>query len=320
MDEPITVRAFAPATVSNVACGFDVLGFAVDGPGDVVVARERPEPGVELLEITGDDGRLPIAPERNTAGVAVSALLEAADCERGVALSLHKDMPLSSGLGSSAASGVAAAYAASRVLDLEASRELLLRCAMAGEQVACGSAHADNAAPSVYGGLVLIRASDPPDVIPLPVPEGMSCAVVRPHIEIETRAARGLLGDTVPLRAAVTQWGNLGALVAGLFRDDLELIARSLEDVIAEPKRAAQVPGFTAVKNAALDQGAMGCSLSGSGPAIFAICASRPVAEQAAAAMAAAFEAEGLQSDRHVSLVGSEGVREISPEPTPPVP
>ncbi len=313
MDEPRTFHAFAPATVSNVACGFDVLGFAIDGPGDYVVARERPEPGVELLEITGDGGRLPIEPGRNTAGVAASALLEATGCDRGVALSLHKDMPLSSGLGSSAASGAVAAYATSRLFGLEASRELLLNCAMAGEKVACGSAHADNAAPAVYGGLVLIRACDPPDVVSLPVPAGLSCAIVRPHIEIETRASRDLLGDTVSLRAAVTQWGNLGALVAGLFRGDLELIARSLEDVIAEPKRAAQVPGFAAVKGAALDQGAMGCSLSGSGPAIFALCATRPEAERVAAAMAAAFEAEGMPSDRNVTPVGCEGVREVVP-------
>ncbi len=311
--ESKTVRAFAPATVSNVACGFDVLGFAIDGPGDVVVASERSEPGVELLEITGDDGRLPLDPIRNTAGVAASALLEAAGSDRGVRLSLHKDMPLSSGLGSSAASGVAAAYATSRVLGLEASRELLLRCAMAGEQVACGSAHADNAAPSVYGGFVLIRASDPPDIVELPVPDGLTCAVVRPHIEVETRASRGLLGDTVPLRAAVTQWGNLGALIAGLHQGDLELIARSLEDVIAEPKRAAQVPGFAKVQRAALDEGALGCSLSGSGPSIFALCGSHPEAERAATAMAAAFEAEGLESDRYVSKVGAEGVRTTPP-------
>ncbi len=311
MEESRKVRAFAPATVSNVACGFDVLGFAIDEPGDEVVASERPEPGVELLEITGDGGRLPLDAARNTAGVAAAALLEAAGSQRGVALRLHKGMPLSSGLGSSAASGVAAAYATSRVLGLEASRELLLRCAMAGEMVACGSAHADNAAPSVYGGFVLIRASDPPDVVELPVPEGLACAVVRPHIEVDTRTSRGLLGDTVPLRAAVTQWGNLGALVAGLHQGDLELIARSLEDAIAEPRRAGQVPGFREVQRAALEAGALGCSLSGSGPSIFALCAGRTEAERGAAAMAAAFAAEGLDSDRYVSAVGSQGVRAV---------
>ncbi len=316
MQETKVVRAFAPATVSNVACGFDVLGFAIDQPGDVVVASERPEPGVELLEITGDGGRLPLDAARNTAGVAASALLEAAGSSRGVALRLHKHMPLSSGLGSSAASGVAAAYATSRLLGLEASRELLLRCAMAGEQVACGSAHADNAAPSVYGGFVLIRASDPPDVVELPVPEGLTCAVVRPHLEVDARTSRGLLGDTVPLRAAVAQWGNLGALIAGLHRSDLELIARSQEDVIAEPKRSGQVPGFAEVKRAALDEGALGCSLSGSGPSIYALCSGRGQAERTADAMASAFGGQGLDSDRYVSKVGSEGVRMV--EPTPP--
>ncbi len=314
MSETTICRAFAPATVSNVACGFDVLGFAVDEPGDVVVARPRSRPGVELVEVTGDDGRLPRGAERNTAGVAVRALLDATGCDRGVSLSLHKGMPLSSGLGSSAASGVAAAHAANQLLGLGASQEVLLACAMAGERVACGSAHADNAAPSLYGGFVLIRAADPPDVVPLPVPEGLACAVVRPHIEVETRASRGLLGDTVPLKAAVTQWGNLGALIAGLFRGDLELIARSLEDVVAEPRRAGQVPGFAATQRAALDSGALGCSLSGSGPSIFALCASLAGAERAAEAMATALEGEGLASDRYVSGVGTEGVRLLPAE------
>ena len=312
MNATYSCRAFAPGSVSNLACGFDVLGFAIEQPGDEVVVRERSEPGVELLELSGDDGRLPRDAARNTAGVAVSRLLREAGCGRGVGLSLHKNMPLSSGLGSSAASGVAAVYATNHLFGLGASREEMLRCAMAAEEVACGSAHADNATPSLLGGLVLIRSSDPLDVVELPVPEGLSCAIVRPHIEVETRASRSLLGESVPLRAAVTQWGNLAALVAGLFRSDLELIGRSLVDVIAEPKRAVLVPGFDAVRRAALDRGALGCSLSGSGPSIFALCASRSVAESAVAAMQAAFVAShGLASDRFVSTVGAEGARLI---------
>ena len=309
MKPPREVHAYAPATVSNVACGFDVLGFAVEKPGDTVAARLRSQPGVEILEITGDDGRLPRDAEHNTAGVAVRALLAATGDERGVALRLHKGMPLASGLGSSAASGVAAVYAASRLLELEASRGLLLRCAMEAERVACGTAHPDNAAPCVYGGFVLVRAGDPPEVVPLPIPDGLACAVARPHLEVDTRASRGALGDTVPLGAAAVQWGNLGALVAGLFRGDLELIGRALVDVIAEPKRAPLVPGFFAAKSAALAAGALGCSLSGSGPSVFALCATRPQAEAAAAAMGEAFENAGLASDRIVSRVGSEGVR-----------
>lgn len=318
MSPPRSVRAFAPATVSNVACGFDILGFAVEEPGDEVVAELSPEPGVEILEVTGDGGRLPRDAEHNTAGVAVRALLETLGPDavkgHGVALTLHKNMPLASGLGSSAASGVAAVWAASRLLEVEVSPEILLRCALAAEYVACGSAHADNAAPCLYGGFVLIRrnrVSSAPDVVPLPVPEGLSCAVVRPHLEVETRSARQLLGGTVPLATAVTQWGNVAGLVAGLFRSDFELIARSLEDVVAEPRRAGLIPGFGRVQTAALESGALGCSLSGSGPSIFALCHSRTVAEKAAAAMLEACAANGYTADRLVSQVGAEGARVV---------
>lgn len=302
-----SIRAFAPASVSNLACGFDVMGFAIEGLGDEIVALEGDEKGVRISSIEGDDGRLPRAADRNTAGVAVQALLEAAGIEAAIELRLIKHMPLSSGLGSSAASAVAAAVAVNELLELRAERAVLLRCAMAGEKAACGTAHPDNAAPSLHGGLVLIRHPNPADVIPLPVPEGLSCALVRPHVEVETRAARQLLGDQVPLRAAVAQWGNLGALVAGLFRGDLELIARALEDHIAEPVRAPLVPGFAAVQEAARKSGALGCSLSGSGPTIFALCESLETAEGTSRAMAEALCDAGIECDRRISPVGAEG-------------
>lgn len=307
MQSKRSIRAFAPASVSNLACGFDVLGFAVEGLGDEVIVRERTGKGIEITSIEGDGGRLPRSVDRNTAGVAVHALLEATGSEAGLELRLIKHMPLSSGLGSSAASAVAAVVAVNELLDLRADNSLLLRCAMAGEQAACGTAHPDNAAPSLYGGLVLIRHPDPADVIPLPVPEGLSCALVRPHVEVETRAARQLLGDRVPLRAAVAQWGNLGALVAGFFRGDLALIARSLEDHIAEPVRAQLVPGFAAAKEAARKSGSLGCSLSGSGPTIFALCESRSTAEATAETMADALKEAGIECGRWVSEVGAAG-------------
>lgn len=312
MENRSIVRAFAPASVSNVACGFDVMGFAVENLGDQVVAQSSPVPGVSLSKVEGDGGRLPRDARRNTAGVAARALLEAAGSQEGVILTLNKGMPLSSGLGSSAASAVAAAFAVDRLLNLGAPPSELLRCAMLGEAVACGSAHPDNAAPSLYGGLVLIRPADPPEVIRLPVPDGLSCAVIRPHIEVETRASRGVLGSSVPLEAAVAQWGNLGALIAGLFRDDLELISRALVDSIAEPKRAGLIPGFERVKGAAIESGALGCSLSGSGPSIFALCATRALAESAADAMEKVFAEHGLASDRLVTAVGCTGVRDVS--------
>ncbi len=304
------VRAFAPATVSNVACGFDVLGFALGSPGDEVVARRREGGGVVIEAIDGDRGTLPREAERNTAGVAVQALLAELGHRGGVGLAIRKGVAPAGGLGSSGASAVAAVVAADALLAAGLPRTVLLRCAMAGEQAGCGSAHPDNVAPALYGGWVLVRGQEPPDVVPLPVPEGLACAVVRPHLAIETARARALLGATVPLAAAVRQWGNLGGLVAGLHRGDLELVRRCLEDAIAEPRRAHLLPGFFEVKAAALAAGALGASFSGSGPSMFALCRSLAEAEGAAAAMAEALaRASGLESDRFASGIAPVGAR-----------
>lgn len=307
------IAAFAPATVSNVGCGFDVLGFALDEPGDVVIAAQKDGPGVTIAAIDGDGGRLPTDPARNTASAAVQALLRRLETTRGVALTIHKGLPLASGMGSSGASAVAAVVAVNELLGRPATLDLLLACAMAGEQAGCGASHPDNVAPSLYGGFVLARSANPPDIVRLPVPDGLACAVLHPHVEVQTGAARALLGDTVPLRDAVRQWGNLGALVAALFNGDQALLSRSLEDVIAEPKRASLVPGFHAVKAAALAAGALGCSLSGSGPSVFALASSIAVANRAGDAMRRAFNAEsGVGADLWVSLVGRRGARIVS--------
>lgn len=307
-----THRAFAPATVSNVACGFDVLGFAIAGPGDLVIAEESAEPGIVIAELAGDGGRLPREAERNTAGVATRALLERAGLAgRGVSLRIEKQMPLASGLGSSAASAVAAVVAVDALFGLGLAKPELLACALEGEKMACGSAHADNAAPSLYGGFVLVRGSepagDPLEVVELPLLPGLTCALVRPHVEVETRGARRVLGDNVSLGVVVRQCGNLAALVAALFRQDFGLLARSLEDHIAEPKRAVLVPGFRAVQAAAREAGALGCSLSGSGPSIFALCASPESAEKVADAMMAAAGALAIPADRWISPAGTRG-------------
>lgn len=307
------IAAFAPATVSNVACGFDVLGFALDTPGDVVIAEASTDPGVEIAEVEGDGGRLSREPERNTAGAAALALLRRLGAARGIRLRVHKGVPLASGVGSSGASAVAAVVAVNELLGRPAPVGVLLECAMHGEIAGCGAAHPDNVAPSLYGGFVLARTSSPPDVIRLPVPEGLSCAVLHPHLEVPTGTARALLGDTVPLRAAVQQWGNVGALVAGLFLNDLALVARTLEDHVAEPKRAHLVPGFDKVKSAARAAGAMGSSLSGAGPSIFALCASADSAALVGDAMLAEFQqATGLEADLWVSAVGTRGARIVA--------
>jgi homoserine kinase len=260
------IAAFAPATVSNVAAGFDVLGFALDQPGDVVLAALTGGDGAVITDIQGDGGRLPREAGRNTASAAANALLSALGTRQGVSLVLHKGLPLASGVGSSGASAVAAVVAVNELLGRPASLDLLLRCAMCGEQAGCGAVHPDNVAPALYGGFVLARSVDPPDIVRLPVPAGLACAVLHPSIEVHTGTARALLGDSVPLTAAVRQWANLGALVSALHTGDLALLARSLEDHVAEPKRAGLVPGFHAIKAAALAAGALGCSLSGSGP------------------------------------------------------
>jgi homoserine kinase len=308
------IAAFAPATVSNVGCGFDVLGFALEAPGDLVLAAPRDTGGVEIVAIEGDAGRLPRDPQRNTAGAAARSLLMRLGSLQGVSLTIHKGMPLASGIGSSGASAVAAVVAVNELLGRPAPMEVLLACAMEGEIAGCGSAHPDNVGPSLYGGFLLARSANPPDLVPLPVPDGLSCALLHPQIEVETRAARALLGETVPLAAAVRQWANVGGLVAALFARDLSLLARSLDDHIAEPKRAPLVPGLAQVKEAARDAGALGSGLSGAGPSIFALCDTLEGAQTAGQAMRDAYRvAVGGEADLWISRVGAPGARVVTP-------
>ncbi|MES1256638.1 MAG: homoserine kinase [Acidobacteriota bacterium] len=307
-----TVTAFAPATVSNVACGFDVLGFALDAPGDEVVARFAPS-GVTIDSIAGDGGRLPLEAARNTAGVAAAALLRVLGEHRGVVLSIRKGLPLASGLGGSAASAAAAVVAVDGLLDAHASLDTLIACAIEGEGLGSRTAHPDNIAPSLCGGFVLVRHPDPPDIVRLPVPAGLMAVVIHPDLEIETAKARALLGTTVPLADAIRQWANMRALVDGLHRGDFALIARALEDTIAEPRRAPLVPGFAAIKQAAVDAGALGCSLSGSGPSLFALCHGADAAARVAAALRAAVVTHiGGDPQVYVSSIAARGARVIS--------
>src|SRR5438552_2697204 len=282
-----SITAFAPATVSNVACGFDVLGFALEAPGDEVTARLTGDHTIRIDEIIGDKGRLPHDGSKNTAGVAARALLDVIGERRGVALTIRKGLPLSSGLGGSAASAVAAVVAVDALIGARLPIDTLLACAFEGERLGAGSAHADNIAPCLYGGFVLVRRASPPDIVRLPVPHGLTAVVVHPDLEIETAKARALLGDSVPLADAIRQWANLGAFVDALHRGDYALLSRALEDTIAEPRRAPLVPGLAAIKQAAIAAGALGCSLSGSGPSLFALCRDSKTAHAVAAAMTA---------------------------------
>lgn len=316
-----TVRGFASATVGNVACGFDVLGFAITEPGDEVVLTlsddVRSGSPVSISAITGDGGALPLDPKKNTSSFVVLKFLEYIrthkhiDFKGHISLELKKNLPLSSGMGSSAASAAAALVAANELMGNPCSKMDLVHFAIEGERVACGSAHADNAAPAMLGNFVLIRSYNPLDIITIPSPENLYCTLVHPHTELRTSYARSVLPSAIPLKTAIQQWGNVGALVTGLLTSDYELIGRALVDVVAEPKRAPLIPGFFDVKQAALDAGALGCSIAGSGPSLFAFSSSEKTALEAGRAMQKAFlhGKSPLQSDMWVSPICKQGAR-----------
>ena len=309
-----SVTVFAPATVANVACGFDIFGFAVNEPGDVAKVTLRGNPGVEITRITGDNGKLPKAAEKNTAGFAALRYLETIQSQQGVAIELHKKMPLSSGLGSSAASAVAVLFAINTLFDNRLTKSELLGIALQSEKLACGAAHADNVAPALFGGFLLIRENNPPDIVELPVPENLYCTIIHPEIEINTADARNILAPNVPLKDAVKQWANTAGLVAGLYRKDLTLISRSMNDYIIEPQRARLIPHFYELKKAALDRGALGCSISGSGPSLFALSNSQEIAQKIAGSMSAVLANYKICNQIYISTINTEGPKIIAQE------
>ena len=302
------IKVFAPASVANVACGFDLLGFALNKPGDEIIARLSDKPGLRITKITGAKGKLPFEVEKNTAGVAALALLKhLGEEQRGIDLEIHKKMPFGSGLGSSAASAAASVMVINELLRRPLTKRELLPFAVLGEQVADGAYHADNVAPSLLGGIILTRDNATLDVHRLPVPRGLYAAVVYPHIKVLTKDARDVLSDQVSLQQHITQNGNLGGLIVGLYNSDLGLIRRSLQDVIIEPQRAQLIPHFHEVKEAALNNDALGCSISGAGPSIFALCANSLIAENVGAAMQAVFQNAKIESQLFVSPINQEG-------------
>ena len=305
------VRVFAPATVANIACGFDIMGFAIDEPGDEVVIRISGKSGVKITQISGDQGRLPLDAALNTAGKPLLSMVAKLGITCGIEVEIHKKMPLGSGLGSSAASAVAAAFAFDRLLELDLSKEELLNFAIEGEQLASGSVHADNVAPCLYGGFVLIRSYNPLDIIKLDVPDELYCSVIHPQIEISTRESREILPSEIPLSKAIRQWGNTAALVAGLLKSDYGLIGRSLEDVVIEPVRSQLIPGFSDIKKAAIESGALGCSISGSGPSVFALSKGAEIAGKAGLAMQQSLLKHQLRSELYVSKINLNGPRII---------
>ena len=302
------LKVFAPATVANVACGYDLLGFAIDGPGDEIIARRTDKPGLSISKITGCKNKLPMEVERNTAGYAGLKLLEhLGETNIGIELEIHKKMPFGSGLGSSAASAAAGVMAVNEILKRPLSRRELLPFAVLGEQIADGAYHADNVAPSLMGGIIFIRSNKDLDVHRIPVPKGIYATVVYPHIKILTKDARRILSDVVSLEKHVEQNGNLGGLILGLYNSNFDLIKRSLKDVIIEPQRAQLIPGFFEVQEAALKEGALGCSISGAGPSIFALSNNRLIAENIGAKMKAIFSRLKIESELFISSINQQG-------------
>jgi homoserine kinase len=304
------VRVFAPASVSNLGSGFDILGLAVRGPGDTVLARRVPGVGVRMAAVEGDGGVLP-RDATNTAAIAAAATLRRAGVEIGVELELAKGMPVGTGLGSSAASAAAAAMAVNLLVGSPLRKEELVEACVEAEAAVSGR-HADNVAPALLGGLVLVRSLDPLDLLRLPVPPGLVVVVVTPAFSLSTRLARDVLPEMVPLREMVRNSANLGTLVAGCYLGDLGLFARGVADAVVTPARAPLIPGCEAVIGAALDAGALGSSISGAGPSVFALCDSPTRAERVALAMVAAFRhVGGLDSTHIISPADCPGARRV---------
>ena len=304
------VTAFAPATVANVGIGFDILGHTVEAVGDRVRLRRIDEPVVRIRAITGVAGDLPVDPKSNTAGRAVQALHAALRLDHGFELDIDKGIPLSSGMGGSAASAVAAVVAANALLQEPVPRLQLLKFAMEGEIVASGSAHIDNIAPSLFGGLVLTVGIDHPRVKQIPVPPSLRCVLVHPHMFLGTREARAILKTEISRSDFIWQSANLAGFISGCYSNDLDMIRDSFNDVIIEPQRHSLIPGFKDVQRGAMSAGALGCSISGAGPTIFA-WAEIQQAEAVRGAMVAAFAAHGLESDCWISTLDNYGARVV---------
>jgi homoserine kinase len=302
--------AFAPASVANVAIGFDILGFSVDALGDTVTVSRSPTPGVRVLAIRGVAEDLPLEAEKNTAGRALIAMAEALNLDYGFELEIQKGIPLSSGLGGSAASAVAAVVAANAILSTPLSKIELLKFAMQGEAVASGSMHADNISPSLFGGLVLTVGIDHPRVKQIPVPDGISAVIVHPHMFVSTKQARAILSRTVNLSDFVWQTANLAGFISGCYTNDVDMIRETFQDVVIEPQRQLLIPGFAQIRGAAMQAGALGCSISGAGPTMFALCL-KAHAQAVRDAMVTQFAAQNLQVDDWIVAVQSEGAHVV---------
>ncbi|WP_103068323.1 homoserine kinase [Aquimarina sediminis] len=304
-----SIKIFAPATVANLSCGFDVLGCCLDNVGDEMIIALTSESGVKITKIDGAD--LPIETHKNVAGVAVEALLASYKETVGVTIEIYKKIKAGSGIGSSAASSAGAVWAVNHLLGNPFTGNELVQFAMEGEKLASGNAHADNVAPALLGGFTLVRSYAPLDIIKLHSPKDLFMTVIHPQIEVKTSDSRSVIKHKISLKKAIHQWGNVGGLVAGLFTEDYDLIGRSLEDVIIEPLRSILIPEFQNVKEVAIQKGALGAGISGSGPSIFALSKGIETATKVAKAITEVYNKTGLDFDIHISKINDQGVKII---------
>lgn len=301
------INVFAPATVSNVGPGFDIMGFALNHPGDEVEVAISKGAEIKIQKIYGDNNRLPYDIKKNTVTASIISLLYAHKIKVGLNIVIRKTMGIGSGLGSSAASAVAGVYAVNRLLNLNLTKNELLKHALAGEKISSGTLHADNVAPCLFGGFVLVRSYNPLDIVQIDYPKNLFCSVIYPSIEIKTSGARQLLNKKVKREIAISQAGNASGLIAGLLTKDFDLVSRSMEDFIAEPKRSKLIPCYNEVRNSALSNGALNCNISGSGPSMFSFSDSEKAAKRIAVAMKKAATSKGLQSKIYISKINDRG-------------
>lgn len=306
MDE---VKIFSPATVANVSCAYDILGFALEGVGDEMIFKKTSEKGL-VIEMNGNSN-LPTVPEKNVAGVVALAMLKKVRPAFGIKMTIQKGIRPGSGIGSSAASASGAAFGINKILDDIFTMKELVEFSMLGEALASGVQHADNVAPALYGGFTLVRSLKPLDVVTIPAPKNLFVSILHPQIEVKTIYARKILKRSVLLKDAVTQWGNIAGLIGGLFKEDYGLIGRSLQDNIVEPIRSILIPLFTEVKKAAVEAGALGSGISGSGPSMFALSEGREKAAAVAEAMKQVYADSGIDFETHVSGINAEGAKVI---------
>ncbi|OUS01876.1 homoserine kinase [Flavobacteriales bacterium 33_180_T64] len=301
------LKIFSPATVANVSCGFDVLGFCLDTIGDEMVIKKTNKKGIHITKIEGYD--LPFEPQNNVAGVSALALIEDAKPNFGFEIEIYKNIKPGSGIGSSSASAVGSVFAINELLGKPYNKTQLTNFAMKGEALASQCEHADNIAPAIFGGFTLVKSTNPLEILQLPTPKDLFAVIIHPQIEIKTSESRAILPKEISLKNAITQWSNVGSLVHALHKNDYELLSKSLTDVVIEPYRSQLIPYFNSVRAEALNTGALGCGISGSGPSIFSLCHGNETAQNIAQAIKNVYSKTNIPFEIYISKINTQGIK-----------